>query len=617
MLVAPDIAKPAITHVQCPAGYRRHAQCGFLRVPLDHGNPRAKAIRIYFERYLRNDRRDPADATIVAIEGGPGYGTTADRDSRLAVWHPVSKHRDLLLVDLRGTGRSDALRCRAFSRHIFNYAVRAGRCARQLGPRRRFYDTSQSVQDIESLLRALHAGPVDLYGDSYGSYAAQAFALRYPVRLRSLTLDSTYPLPGTDPAFLDLAARSRRAIRLACERWPQCPTSQPMALLRSMVRQVRGHPISGTAPNGDGTPTHTVVDEKGLAQTVQAIYGNLAPLRDLPAAILSAQAGDTRPLLRLMAENSFADEASAPSDFSEALYLSVICHDYPQPWPAGTPIAGRTAAMETLFGSYPPQAFDPFSVNVWAGLDYEGAQACLHWRDSPATTDPPDPPGAVYPDVPTLVINGDLDNITPLEDARRVAARFPDSTLVTVQNVNHVQVMGDQFDCASVIYERFVRTLSTGDTSCTRRTAPVRVVNRFPLALDQVGPAESSRGDRSSTTDRRLAAAAAETVSDMLQRWWVNYDGSGVGLRGGTWWYSGYDLNTFHLTKVQWVPGIRVSGLAKWRYSSGAVLAHVTVAGAGTREHVRMRWSLAGPHGQARIDGTAGGAALHAHMPAP
>ena len=89
------------------------------------------------------------------------------------------------------------------------------------------------------------------------------------------------------------------------------------------------------------------------------------------------------------------------------------------------------------------------------------------------------------------------------------------------------------------------------------------------------------------------------------------------GLRGGGWSYSGFDLNTFHLTKVQWVPGVRVSGTVKWRYSTGAVLAHVTVAGAGTKERVTMRWSLATPYGQARFDGTAGGAALHAHMLAP
>jgi hypothetical protein len=68
---------------------------------------------------------------------------------------------------------------------------------------------------------------------------------------------------------------------------------------------------------------------------------------------------------------------------------------------------------------------------------------------------------------------------------------------------------------------------------------------------------------------------------------------------------------------VAWVPGIRVSGVARWRYSTGSVSARVTVTGAGTHERLTMRWSLATANGQARIDGTASGARLHAHMLAP
>ena len=125
--------------------------------------------------------------------------------------------------------------------------------------------------------------------------------------------------------------------------------------------------------------------------------------------------------------------------------------------------------------------FDPFSVGVWTGLDNEGALACVNWPRSPSPTDPPIPAGATYPNVPTLILNGDLDNITPLEDAQQVASNFPDSKLVVIQNVNHVQALGDQYDCASRIYTRFVKSLHTGNTSCASHTAPVRVVKRFPL----------------------------------------------------------------------------------------------------------------------------------------
>ena len=200
------VARPAIVQVACPRK-RPAAQCGFVRVPLDRRFPNGRTIRIYFERYFRTQRSRPAISTVLSIEGGPGFSTTADRAARLQLWRPVSARRDLLLVDLRGTGRSGALNCPAFRRHILRAtSLRAGRCAAQLGPRRDDYDTSQSVQDLAVVLNAIHAGKVDLYGDSYGSYAAQAFAIRYPHRLRSLVLDGTYQLPGHRPR----AGRPRR-----------------------------------------------------------------------------------------------------------------------------------------------------------------------------------------------------------------------------------------------------------------------------------------------------------------------------------------------------------------------------------------------------------------------
>src|SRR5436305_7680017 len=92
-------ARPAIARVACPRS-RPAAECGFLRVPLDRRHPDGRKIRIYFERYLRSQRSAPRTSTVLSIEGGPGFSTTADRAARLQLWRPISAHRDLLLVDL-------------------------------------------------------------------------------------------------------------------------------------------------------------------------------------------------------------------------------------------------------------------------------------------------------------------------------------------------------------------------------------------------------------------------------------------------------------------------------------------------------------------------------------
>src|SRR5207244_3266252 len=76
---------------------------------------------------------------------------------------------------------------------------------------------------LAAILEALSLGRIDLYGDSYGSYFAQVFALRHPQRLRSLVLDGAYPLDGPDyPWYPNYAPAMRDKFNRACERAPAC-----------------------------------------------------------------------------------------------------------------------------------------------------------------------------------------------------------------------------------------------------------------------------------------------------------------------------------------------------------------------------------------------------------
>jgi hypothetical protein len=186
-----------------------------------------------------------------------------------------------------------------------------------------------------------------------------------------------------------------------------------------------------------------------------------------------------------------------------------------------------------------------------------------------------------------------------------------------MQNSGHVTALEDQNDCASVIYERFVADLSPGDTSCAHRTPEVRVVPKFALSLSGMAPATPSPGDESTLRDRRIAAASAAAVADVLQRWWANVSGSGVGLRGGTWSYSGGNLTTFALHNVAFVPGVKVSGTVRWNYSTGRVRATVVSRAGGTVERLRMAWSLQVRAAGDRLTGSANGRTLRLHMLAP
>ncbi|HEX2505939.1 MAG TPA: alpha/beta hydrolase [Gaiellaceae bacterium] len=618
---------PPIIQAVCPAEARELAdrvRCGHIRVPLDRSNPGGRKIKIYFEHYGRTNRDLPRLSTVVSLEGGPGFPVTDDRAARVALWRPVRERRGLVLVDLRGTGGSTPLGCKAFSRTTLDYWRRAGRCARQIGPERDFYSTSQAVQDVDAVLDAVRAGPrIDLYGDSYGTYAAQAYALRFGDRLRTLVLDGAYPLPGTDPAWTDLLAAVRRGLRLTCERRPNCPSAKAgrstASLLGGLARRVREEPIVGWAPDWDGTPTRVRLNEKALVWIASATYYYPGLYRDLPAALRAARRGDTKPILRLAAETVTTDAGGEdPPHSSEALYLSVICHDYPQLWDPATPMGSRWKEAQSRVDAYPPGAFWPFSPRAWTRTEYEGVFACLRWP-SPATPDPPDPPGATYPAVPTLVLNGDLDTITTSAQAAEVASRFPEATFVELVNSFHVTAIRDTDHCASRIYIRFLRTRTAGDTSCAGEIGDVHLVPGFARSLPDVAPALSAGGrDRSLRGDRRLAAAAAQTVADVVARWWVNYDGTSRGLRRGTWSYRGDTPVHFTLRDVELVRGLPVSGKVTWRRYRGVVEAEVTATGPrGRAGSVRLGWDTGEQLGRAWLRGRVGGRVLRATMLAP
>src|SRR5207244_4111006 len=79
-----------------------------------------------------------------------------------------------------------------------------------LGPNRVFYTTHDHAEDIESVRLAVGADKLALFGGSYGTKQAVAYALAHPDRVERLVLDSEV-LPEGDP----LATLSLRTIPVA------------------------------------------------------------------------------------------------------------------------------------------------------------------------------------------------------------------------------------------------------------------------------------------------------------------------------------------------------------------------------------------------------------------
>jgi pimeloyl-ACP methyl ester carboxylesterase len=615
-------ARPAVQWAPCVRP--KTASCGHVDVPLDISDPSAGMIAIGFELHTRRESNLPSLGTIVATEGGPGYATTSSRSGYLALFHPLLDRRDFLLVDDRGTGTSEPIKCAPLQSFNGNYINRVGLCGQQLGSASDLYGTAFAADDLALVLDALGIDKIDLYGDSYGTFFGQTFAVRHPDRLRTLILDSTYPVEGQDPWYRDENRAMVDAIRLACRRSPACASlgGDPIERIQAVDDLLRAHPIHGTGFDGDGVKVKVTVDSGAIGLLVaSAAYG--PPIyRELDGAIrayMNPTAPDPAPLLRMVAENEPPGKAGPVRQYSQGLYVAAICNDYPQLWDITAPIADRGAqysASVAYLRATDPNAFYPFTIPDWTHSFWTEFRSCIKWP-VPSNYVFPVPQPAHYPNVPTLVLSGDLDSLTSPEGAHIVASRFPNSTFVSVANGTHVTAESDFGRCTSAIVVRFVAKKSAGDTSCAAKYSEIRQVESFPRELADAAPAPQGTSVHSSVDDRRLVDVVSNTVADVLPRWFTNYDGTGVGLRGGRFSYAGSADITFKLKAVRWVDDVAVSGSLEWNRTTGWITATVTAAGPGAESgELHLRWRDWDIHAVASVQGQIGGRPVDLELPA-
>ena len=178
------------------------------------------------------------------------------------MYGPLLRRRNLLLVDQRGTGRSQALNCPALQDLKIAYNVAAGRCGRSLGARADDYTTALSADDLAAVIARLGLGTVDVYGDSYGTFFAQVFTGRHPTQVRSLVLDSAYPAYGESAWYPTQAPAMRRAFDLACRRSAACRNGggRSCPTLRRVLTKVRAHPWRGVSHDADGRRARVTVN---------------------------------------------------------------------------------------------------------------------------------------------------------------------------------------------------------------------------------------------------------------------------------------------------------------------------------------------------------------------
>jgi pimeloyl-ACP methyl ester carboxylesterase len=545
LVLAAPAAASAAPHWHPCRGPANAAVCTTMTVPLDRSGALPGSVRLRVGRLPGGTGRP----TLMYLSGGPGSAGLEEMTSVADYVPPLQERYRVVGFDQRGTGYSGLLRCPRLERDPRLRSVAAGEdCARRLGAARTHYTTPDSVADMEAIRQALGVERLTLFGISYGTELALAYARAHPDHVERLILDSVVDPDDRDPFGLAGFRAMAPTLAALCPRGCQGLTDDPARDLAELAARLRAKPMRGFDYDARGRRHRRVLGPTALADLMYDADYNPPMRSGVPAAVRAALGGDPAPLLRLVAEGDTVAELPSPRSFSSARYATV-CEETPLPWDRGTPLGDRLAVARERAAALGAAAFAPFDLTT-AAADEIGL--CLHWPDVPSGATPAGSGG--YPAVPTLILQGGEDLRTPPEGSARVAAAIPGSERVVVPGVGHGVVGGDPSNCGLRALRRFIAGAAAGG-DCPRVATGVPPSIPPPASISRVAPAEGLHGRVG-----RTAAAVGMTIDDLafaVSPAFLAY--SDGGLRGGSF---AVRAGRLVLRRFEAVRGVRLSGRA-------------------------------------------------------
>jgi pimeloyl-ACP methyl ester carboxylesterase len=597
-------------------------------VPLDRQDPNGPTINIYFELYLHSNA-GPAESAMLFNAGGPGIATTGFRAYFVTYFAQNLDVHDILLIDDRGRGLSAAIDCPELQHATAPFPDGEADCAAQLGPADSWYGTGDIAMDTDSVRSALGYDKVDYWGGSYGGEDVSAYATRFGEHLRSIVLDAPMGTPGLQPFLMDgdNARATVREVRLDCQRSPTCSPdhSDPDSEFAHLIQSIRNNPVQGWAYNASGTPVYVKMDESALLYLSYFYTNSSFPIvffvstGEILAAGSSLSHGDPAPLLRLGAEvTPFVTDNGDPTFISQGDYVATTCVDFHEPWDWSASMDERKGQFNEAVSNLPSDYFAPFSKVAGTSLGMSLEKQCLWWQ-KPTPSSPVTSLHPTYPYVPTLVMSGDMDTLVATEEAKQVAALFPERSFVKVAEAGHITILWSQ--CVANLEANFFETLQVGDTTCTKTPETVSAaVGRFPLVAADAKPAEidPSGNNKIGEQERKVVTVSVATAIDALKRSTIG-SGSGVCLRSGTF-QSSVDANgnqTTTLSNCVFASDVTINGSMVWGLDLSFV-GDLSVSGAGTAGgtlHVEGSFEAPGPVGSFKLSGMLGGRTVAVLVP--
>lgn len=401
----------------CALDVEGGARCGVYRVWENRRTRRGRTVDVHVVVVGAIEPDDGVSDALTVFGGGPGAALTDGAERLAQAFRPHRRHRDLVLFDFRGTGRSGNLACDVpypgglASRFGTLFPVDHAEACRDALSRRAdlsWYHTGPTIDDVEEIRRWLGYSAFDLFGGSYGSREAQVYMRRYPGAVRTAVLNGVVAMGRS--TYLYAAAHLQTALETVfadCRADARCAGAYPELegrfdeVIERLDRdpptvRVRGHEVSFS--RGD------------FAYVLRGLlYGRSG---EVPYWIDRAWRGDWAEVATYyLARTDWVSDG-----FAAGYHFSTLCTEDVT---RATPERVAEVTGGTFMGDHLIEAY---------------RDVCRIWPAAPL------PPGFGEPvrsPIPTLLLSGARDPVTPASFAEEVGRFLPASLHVVVPGAGH------------------------------------------------------------------------------------------------------------------------------------------------------------------------------------
>lgn len=392
-------------------------ECGTLVVPQNRRQTDGTMLRLAVS-VVHAPGSNPAPDPLLYLSGGPGSPAVNGTVGLARSYARFMGNRDLIVFDQRGTGFShpslvcpeinqvgDRLIEEGLSRieKVHAEAEALLQCHGRLvsqGVDTTAYSSAASAADMEDLRQALGYAQWNIYAISYGTRLALTAMRDYPASIRSVILDSTYPLQTN--LYTAMPYGIDRAFRMLfnnCAASPACNAAYPNLeqVFYATVARMNAAPVTIQVrhPRTGATIVRAISGDDVIDNLFRMTY-RTAELPGLPQFIYDTANGRYATLARF--ESDRLDRMFGGS-FSQGMYFAVQCNEE-IPFATLEEMQAQAAAyphLQSFFGSVME-----FTEHIYRLCTVYGVQT-----PDPRENEP------VMSDIPTLLLAGEYDPITP------------------------------------------------------------------------------------------------------------------------------------------------------------------------------------------------------------